>query len=149
MITKEQQQERNRNGVRKWYGENREDYNKLRRERYAANEDQREKARDRAARYREEKAQITRQLFRDFNGNRVEVFSTGQVAARLDRTPQMLRNWERADMIPPSSFPDKHRLYTQKQADMIWGLGQVIIDTGGSWAHPKVQKQVRLIHKRW
>jgi hypothetical protein len=149
MLTEDQRQERNRAGVRKWYGENREDYNALRRERYAADEGQRVKARERAARYRKDNVEITRKLFRELKGKSVEVFSTGQVAEYLDRTPQMIRNWERASMIPPSSFPDAHRLYTQKQMDMIRSLEHVILENGGSWANPAVKARVRAIHKRW
>jgi len=134
---------------RKWYGENREDYNALRRERYAANTEARDKARKRAARYRSEDHTIERTLTRALNGKTVEVFSTGQVAEAMGRTPQMLRNWENADMLPPSSFPDKHRLYTKAQMRMIVSLESIIGMNKGSWAHPKVKAKVRSIAKRW
>jgi hypothetical protein len=134
---------------RKWYGENREDYNALRRERYAASKVQREKARHRAARYRSEDNTIGRILTRVINGKTVEVFSTGQVAEILGRTPQMLRNWENADMIPPSTFEDKHRLYTKAQVRMLVSLENIIGMNKGSWSHPKVKAKVRAIAKRW
>ena len=134
---------------RKWYGENREDYNALRRQRYKENKASRDKARERAARYRSEAHKIERTLTRELNGKQVEVFSTGQVAEAMGRTPQMLRNWENANMIPPSSFPDKHRLYTKAQMRMIVSLENIIGMNKGSWAHPKVKAKVRAIAKRW
>lgn len=149
MMKETQRQERNRAGVRKWYGENREEYNALRRERYAADQEVREKARQRAAEYRKNKPTIERVLHRDLNGKRVRVYSTGQVAQAMERTPQMLRNWEKADLIPPSSFPDKHRLYTSKQLAMVVKLAEVIKENGGSWSSPKVKAKVRHIHKYW
>lgn len=138
---------------RKWYGENRDDYNALRRQRYADSKESRDKARDRATNYRGRqragKVEISRVLTRVINGRTVEVFSTGQVAEILARTPQMLRNWENADMIPPSTFDDKHRLYTKAQVRMLVSLEEIIGMNKGSWAHPKVKAKVRAIHKRW
>ncbi len=134
---------------RKWYGENREDYNALRRQRYKNNKEARDKARNRAARYRSEDHTIERTLTRELNGKTVEVFSTGQVAEAMGRTPQMLRNWENANLIPPSSFPDKHRLYTKAQMRMIVSLENIIGTNKGSWSNPKVKAKVRAIAKRW
>jgi hypothetical protein len=134
---------------RKWYAENSEDYNALRRQRYAANKEARDKARERARRYRGEDHTIERHLTRDLNGKTVRVYSTGEVAEAMGRTPQMLRNWEAAGLIPESVFPDKHRLYTRKQMSMIVALERIIGMNNGSWSHPKVKTKVRAIHKRW
>ena len=138
---------------RKWYGDNRDDYNALRRERYAANKDARVKARERAGNYRAQRQvggrEIERVLTRELNGKVVRVYSTGEVADAMGRTPQMLRNWEQAGMIPPSSFPDTHRLYTRTQLRMIVALEGIIGMNKGSWSHPKVKAKVRAIFKRW
>ena len=134
---------------RKWYDENREDYNALRRQRYKDNKEARDKARARAARYRSEKHTIERELTRELNGRTVRVYSTGEVAEAMGRTPQMLRNWENAELIPPSSFPDKHRLYTRSQMRMIVALESIIGANNGSWSHPKVKAKIRAIRKRW
>lgn len=147
--TEAQKAQKNREYSRSWYTENKEEYNAKRRERYKANKEQREKARQRAARYRAENPSIERKLYRELNGKRVEVFSTGQVAEAMGRTPQMLRNWEANDLIPESVFPDKHRLYTGKQKRMIVRLGEVIADNGGSWSAPAVKKAVASMQKRW
>jgi len=148
-ISQTQTSERAKAQHRKWYGENRDDYNALRRKRYAENKESRDKARQRAARYRSEDHTIGRILTREINGKTVEVFSTGQVAEILGRTPQMLRNWETAGMIPPSTFDDKHRLYTKAQVRMLVSLEKIVSNNKGSWSHPKVRAKVRLIHKRW
>ena len=149
MLTAKQKTERNRAGVRKWYDENRKDYNAVRRERYAANGDAREKARQRAARYRKEAPTIERQLTREYHGRNVSVLSTGQVAALMDRTPQMLRNWQKEGLIPESVFPDKHRLYTKKQSRAVVRLDTLIRENNGSWAAPKVKKAIVRLHKNW
>ena len=92
---------------------------------------------------------IGRILTREVNGKEVEVFSTGQVAAILERTPQMLRNWERAGLVPPSVFPDNHRLYTKAQVRKLVSLASIIKENGGTWTSPKVRIKVRSIRKNW
>ena len=153
MLTEAQRQESKRSGVRRWYGENRDDYNAVRRQRYADNKDVRNKARDRAAQRREEERdcpiEIGRVMTREVNGKEVEVFSTGQVAAIVERTSQMIRNWERAGLIPPSIFPDSHRFYTKAQVRKLVGLANIITENGGTWTSPKVKAKVRSIHKSW
>lgn len=138
---------------RKWYSENREEYNALRRERYADSQESRRKARLRAADYRERvrkgEVLLVGRVFRQVGGKAVEVYRTGQVAEIIGRTPQMLRNWENADLIPLSTFEDKHRLYTKAQVRMLVSLEKIISLNKGSWSHPKVKAKVRSIAKRW
>ena len=148
------QAERNRAGVRRWYGDNRDDYNALRRERYASSPDQREKARLRAAKYRQDQREglslvSARNLTRELNGRQVKVFSTGEVAVALCRTPQMLRNWEREGLIPMSIFSDSHRLYTKKQVGLIASLLDTLKRSGGKWGAYRVQQRVDTIWKHW
>lgn len=147
--TAAQKAQQNRDYSRNWYTENKEEYNAKRRERYKANKEQREKARERAARYRAEQPDIERELFRTYKGKKMRVFSTGQVAAEMNRTPQMLRNWEKEGLIPEAIFPDHHRLYTVKQKSMILQLAETIAANNGSWTAPKVKKAVSWMHKRW
>ena len=148
-ISQTETSERAKAQHRKWYDENREDYNALRRQRYKENKEARERARERAARYRSEDHTIERELTRKVNGKQTRVFSSGEVAAQMNRTPQMLRNWESAGLIPKSSFGDKHRLYTKAQVRMIIALEGIIGMNKGSWSHPKVKAKVRAIAKRW
>lgn len=149
MITIEQRNA----GARRRYDKNREQHNALRRENYAKDKKARDKARGRAAEYREAQRDgtvtIQRTLTRDINGKPVEVFSTGQVAEMLERTPQMLRNWEKGGLIPASNFTDNHRLYTKAQVRKLRSLCVIIEANGGSWTHAKVKAKVRAIHKGW
>ena len=153
MLSINQQAERNRAGVRQWYREHRDEYNATRRKRYAASKAARERARQRAAEYRagqrSGEVQISRQLFRTVNGKRVKVFSTGQVAEAMGRTPQMLRNWELWMLIPESIFPDTHRLYTRAQMRMLVSLCKIIANTGGRWTHPEVSAKAKKIRENW
>lgn len=150
MLTKLQQMKRSRAGVRRWYGENREEYNSLRRKRYAQNKDARDKARLRAAKYRKSGVSIEREVVRVVDGKTVVVLSTGQVAELMDRSPQMLRNWEREGLIPKATFfYDAHRFYTKKQARMIITLGSIIKRNGGSWNSTQSLKYRASLYERW
>ncbi len=149
-----QQAERNRAGVRRWYGNNRDEYNAKRREEYANNPEAREKARIRAAGRRQAQHDgvvtvPTRVLYRDVNGRQMRVYSTGQVAAMMARSAQMLRNWENGGLIPLSTFPDTHRLYTKGQATKLVALADVMKRTGGGWDHPKVIRKSASIFRTW
>ena len=149
MLTVKQQAARNRKGVRRWYGENREEYNALRRQRYAESKLARKRAQKRAAAYRADPPIIiSRKLTRELNGKLVEVLSTGQVAALLGHTPQMIRNWEREQLIPESVFPDVHRLYTRRQARMLVTLANTV-KREGSWDSPAVWARVKKIRLDW
>ena len=151
MLTQTEATERSKAGVRRWYGENREEYNALRRQRYADNKDARDKARQRASIYRAVQGvgfSITRNLTRKLNGKHVKVLSTGQVAVLAKRSPQMLRNWEKEGLIPASIFPDTHRLYTHAQARMVATLGRVITRNGG-WDNTETKNYIENIKKRW
>lgn len=145
-----QQAERNRAEGRRWYGDNRDSYNAVRRQRYAADPEAREKARQRAAGRRQGIQPVpTRVLYREVNGRYVRVYSTGQVAAKMGRTAQMLRNWEIGGMIPESIFPDTHRLYTKGQVTKLVALGETMKSVGGSWEHPKVVRKVASLFRTW
>ena len=147
--TEAQRAEKNRESFRNYYHANKDDYNARRRAKYAKDKEARKKARERAAKYRKEKPTIERELRRELNGRMVRVFSTGEVAQEMGRTPQMLRNWEKEGMVPESVFPDQHRLYTKKQKSMIIKLGETIAANGGSWSSPAVKKAVARMHTRW
>ncbi len=150
MLNTEQQTERNRAGVREWYRENRDEYNALRRDRYAQSKEARAKARKRAANYRNNFATVeNRGLTRELNGKMVPVLSTGEVAVMLGRTPQMIRNWEEEMLIPCSIFPDVHRLYTKKQARMLVTLANTIKRNGGRLNCTAVWKRVGIIREKW
>jgi hypothetical protein len=143
--------ERGRATVRRWYHNHADEYNEARRKKYASDDGARERARQRAREYRARRRNgaeplSNEPLFRFVNkdgpcpygeGVRIPVYTTGQVAAYINSTPQMLRNWERKGWIPASSFPDKHRLYTKNQAFMIVSLAEFMI---GYRKSPKINR---------
>ena len=55
------------------------------------------------------------------NGNTIEVYTMGELASELGRTPDAIRKWELSGVLPPTCFRDSrgHRLYTQEQIDAI------------------------------
>ena len=151
MLTEKQKAARNRAGVRRWYGDNRDEYNALRRARYANNPSAREKARLRASSYRESintGMQVVRKVTREYEGKNVIVLSTGQVAEMLDRTPQMLRNWERDGLIPKTVFPDTHRYYTKRQARLLVTLLNSVKRSGG-WGTNAVRARIKHTFTKW
>ena len=111
----QQKAERNRETVRRWYHGHSESYNEERRDKYANDKEVRAKARERARKYRERRRQgegmSDAPLWRYVNGKgaceygqgeRIPVWSTGQIAEAIGCTPQMLRNWEKKGWLPPS-----------------------------------------------
>jgi hypothetical protein len=160
----QQKQERNLETVRKWYHNHSEEYNEARREKYAADKEARDKARERARKYRDRRRKgggvTTDPLYRYVNGKgsceygqgeRVPVWSTGQIAADIGCTPQMLRNWERKGWIPDSIFPDKHRLYTQHQYELVVKLAQFMekYRTSPKKMKPELDLLIDHIHGQW
>lgn len=152
MITNKQR-ESNREESRRWYSENREDYNILRRKRYAANKEVRIKARNRAATYRQTQSIFgvvpDRVIKRLLNGKVVVVLSTGQVAGKLGRTPQMIRNWESKGFIPPSVFSDDHRLYTKRQVRLLVTLLNAVQRNNGRWGSAAVMARIKHTYEKW
>jgi hypothetical protein len=65
-------------------------------------------------------------------GEEVELYSIGVLAEKLGRTPEAIRQWEQAGVLPPALFKDKnkYRLYSAEQIDAIikcaeeCGIGQ-------------------------
>lgn len=54
-------------------------------------------------------------------GEEVELFYIDKLASELGRTPQTIRKWEVAGILPKPIFRDKNnrRLYSQEQIDAI------------------------------
>jgi len=134
------QHERNLDTVRRWYHNHSEEYNEARRQRYADDDDIREKAKERARSYRARRRNgtelISEPMYRFVNKNgpcaygeglKIHVYTTGHIAQVIGSTPQMLRNWELKGWIPDSIFPDKHRLYTDEQVGLIIGLSEYMV----------------------
>lgn len=114
--------ERSRESVRRWYAAHRDEYNAKRRARYSKGAEVARKARQRAQDYRDSVRDgrgIERALYRVVDGAQVRLFTTGEIAEKLGCSAQMIRNWEAKGWIPPTVFPDSHRLYMAHQVALI------------------------------
>lgn len=62
-----------------------------------------------------------KQTFKLPNGEEIELFYIGTLAAALGRTPNTIRKWEISGVIPDPLFKDAHghRLYSKEQIDAI------------------------------
>ncbi len=155
MSTETTRLERNRESVRRWYANNREKFAKLRRKRYRADPERREKARKAAAEYRRarrEGEKVRRTLLREIGGKTVEVFTSGYVSDRIKYSPQVLRGWEERGWIPATLFPeDKHRLYTAHQVALMKLLADATRQKAGrrKSASLVLDEVITLIHKTW
>jgi hypothetical protein len=119
--------EKARANFQKWYQANREEYNALRRMRYAKTPAVKKKARTQAAKYREERRAgrfSERPLFREVNGIPTRVYTLGQVSEITGIPQQTLRNWEAKNRIPPTVFPGTHRLYLKHQVQLLRVLAE-------------------------
>jgi len=157
--------QRNLATVRRWYHNHSDEYNELRRRKYADDKELRDKAKKRAKDYRKRRrsgvVQDSGPLYRFVNGEgpcsygegkKIPVFTTGHIAQMIGSTPQMIRNWELKGWLPSSLFPDKHRLYTMTQVKLVVELSNFMNDHYR--ASPKRHKEALLkvvarIKKAW
>lgn len=60
------------------------------------------------------------------DGTTVELFYIGELASALGRSPQTVRRWEIAKVIPPTIFKDRQnrRLYTREQIDTLVSIAE-------------------------
>lgn len=159
------QHERSLETVRRWYHNHAPEYNEYRRQRYADDEDVREKAKERARDYRKRRRQgippESGPLYRFVNGKgpcpygegtKIPVFTTGHIASMIGSTPQMIRNWESKHWLPPCIFSDKHRLYTMAQVKLIVKLSNFMKDyyrLSPKKHKDSLLKLVAIIKKQW
>lgn len=63
----------------------------------------------------------TKRTFLLPNGEEIELFYIGELAHALGRTPNTIRKWEIAGVIPDPCFqdPNGRRLYSREQIDAI------------------------------
>jgi hypothetical protein len=156
MNTEEARLEKNRESVRRWYANHREEYSKLRRQRYRADPKLRKRAREASAQYRRARQQggikVTRSLTRVFNGVPVTVYTSGYVSDRVKYSPQVLRSWEARGWIPQPLFVgEKHRLYTARQVALMKLLADTVRSKPGRRRPDPVAlgEVLKVIHKTW
>jgi DNA-binding transcriptional regulator YiaG len=102
------------NSFNKWYGEHADAFNARRQEAYAKDPEMRAKARAAAKAYRQKTAGST-----DIPEARGGLSTSTRVARILGITRQTLMNWETRGLIPKPTTPGKHRLYTDRQLDLL------------------------------
>jgi len=138
-----------------WYYKNRDGFNESRRKQYEENPAKREAARLAAKEYRARRKaglEISREMTRSQNGKQVVVHSSGAVADQIGCSRQMLVNWEERGWIPPTSFPDSHRLYTGAQKDLIELLSTRVNQAkrhGPRGIESRIIDTVIFVHQHW
>jgi hypothetical protein len=107
-----------------WYGDNKEKYNRRRRERYQKDKQYRNKALRNSQRYRESGPRELDEYGRlkqtkIVKGEEIEVFTITAVADKIGKTAQTIRKWEAKGFIPKPIFRTRVRLYTQHQVNLL------------------------------
>jgi DNA-binding transcriptional regulator YiaG len=100
-----------------WYETNADDFNAKRRERYQADPTLRSLARARAAAYRQ-------RMSDSIPDQREGLNTTARVAYYLGISPQTLRNWEARYLIPKARYGNAHRLYTDRQMELLKAMSE-------------------------
>lgn len=108
---------------RRWYEKNKDDFNAKRRDRYKNDEGYRKKALDSTHSYRAEgprhPEKVEHQMYREVEGELIEVFRISTVAGMIGRSVQAIRQWEKAGIIPKPIFGRGHRVYTRHQVALM------------------------------
>lgn len=105
-----------------WYGDNRDKVSANRRKRRAEDPKAARDAAERAREWRANRAagaRVEREIYKELDGKRVRVYSTGQVADRLGITASALKKWDANDLLPQVLFEGSHRYYTLAQVREI------------------------------
>lgn len=102
------------NSFNKWYGEHADAFNQRRQEAYAKDPEMRAKARAAAKAYRTRAANDP-----SIPESKAGLSTSTRVAKILGITRQTLMNWETRGLIPKPTSPGKHRLYTERQLDLL------------------------------
>lgn len=108
-----------------WYSRNAENLSGARHKRYRENPEVREAAKDRAREWRENRsagAKIERKSFAVINGKQVRVFTVGEIADEVGRSPSNLRLLISKGDLPSPTLPGVHRRYTTGEVSNIKSL---------------------------
>lgn len=108
----------------KWYSDNRDEFNEKRRQKYADNEELRQKAIENAREYRKSRKAKTaaevepvRRCFD--NGKSYMCYTVTDLSALCGVNTLTLKNWEKKDLIPYPDSGNVHRYYTEGQKDLV------------------------------
>lgn len=138
---------------KKWYKKNREEFNRKRAEKYAADPARREAANAYAKEYRERNPAKPANGIRyyEYQGAKMEVFKIGVVAEMLNKSIQTIRIWEKAGHIPPPSYESSHRAYTMVQINLLEEFGKMMSEVRYNPAKraEEISKKSAYIYKMW
>lgn len=133
-----------------WYSENREDFNKKRRERYKNDASYRD------ARLKKSRGASRRVMHRDglitiFNGNvPVEVYTSGVLSKMIGISPTSIRLLERSGVLPRPTIESAHRYYTENQAQVakeIVGLRKRFLKS--EIVKEEFESELVNLHNKW
>lgn len=130
---------------KRWYAKNRDERNRRRRERYAEDDDYRERELDRRMDYEKRGPKADSEkgvLLRTHKGSEVQVFRMGEVAVWCSTTPDTIRKYERGGMIPSPLFSGSHRLYTDRQCELIAEVVDFFREHRWAWQHRGKEAEV-------
>lgn len=112
-----------------WYRNHRTEHNETRREKYADDPKVRLKAKQQAQRYRERlRAGYTpepAEQYREIDGKKQRVFSTGGVARALGVSTTTIRKWENFALVPEAAREGSRRWYTERQKNLLLVFSKV------------------------
>jgi DNA-binding transcriptional regulator YiaG len=105
-----------------WYETNADDFNEKRRKRYQSDPVFRAIAQARAKGYRQ-------RMSDSIPDQRDGLNTSARVAYYLGISPQTLRNWEARYLIPKARYGNSHRLYTDRQMELLKAMTECSIST--------------------
>ena len=115
--------------AKKWYGKNKEAYNKRRREKYAKDPEKRRRCIERATEYKAKAKFITPKfVMRTVGGVPTKMLSTGSAAKVLGIHETTIPSWERRGLIPKPLSQDNRRYYTMNQITLMGDLRDLLKD---------------------
>lgn len=119
--------EKRRKSFNKWYEANKERFNEERKKKYHSDPAVREKYIERQKAYRKNAPHVDKPQTKLVNGVEVEVFRIGYAASFVGRSEDVIRRWEKEQIIPkPSIEGGKHRYYTKTQLVLMKELSEVL-----------------------
>jgi len=117
------------NAFKAWYKENGESHNQSRKKRYQHDPVYRDKVKKQSAATRAGKRKkdtggsLTTRVYKR---KEIRVYKISEVAFHLDRSIQVIRQWESKGLIPVPIFNEFQRLYTDNQLQLMGGLVKVL-----------------------
>ena len=132
---------------KKWYGDNSTEYNEKRRSRYATDPEYREMVKERARNAKRLKIKsMGGAIERTWKGSKILVYRVGTACEKAGCVKAVLLDWENRGIVPPPVFGGKHRVYTQRQIDLIRELYDEVITAEGNYKEVAMIESTRRLY---